>query len=42
MRNVYFCESEGSETDCPDCGSEAIVNDAGLICSNSDCPNSAS
>ena len=31
---------EGVETDCPDCGSDAIVNDSGLTCSNPDCPNS--
>lgn len=41
MRKIYFCsEPEGIETDCPDCGSDAIVNDDGLVCSNPDCPNS--
>lgn len=33
-------QPEGIETDCPDCGSDAIVNDSGLVCSNEDCPNS--
>ena len=41
MKKVYFCSGpEGSETDCPDCGSDAIVNDGGLVCSNPNCPNS--
>ena len=31
---------EGVETDCPDCGSDAIVNNEGLICSNPNCENS--
>ena len=41
MSKIYFCsEPEGIETDCPNCGSDAIVNDDGLVCSNPDCPNS--
>jgi len=33
MRRVYFCsEPEGVETDCPDCGGEAIANDSGVYC----------
>lgn len=41
---VYFCEDceelEGAETDCPDCGDEAIMTDDGIVCSNPDCVNS--
>lgn len=43
MKKVYFCnpeEPEGAEIDCPDCGSDAIVTDDGIVCSNEDCPNS--
>ena len=39
-KRVYYCEPEGVETECPDCGSDAIVNDDGLVCSNPDCENS--
>lgn len=40
MRKIYFKDPEGAEIDCPDCGSAAIVNDGGLVCSNPDCSNS--
>lgn len=40
MARIYFCDPDGAEVDCPDCGSDAIVNDDGLVCSNPDCPNS--
>ena len=40
MAKVYYCDPEGVEVDCPDCGEDAIVNDDGLVCSNPDCPNS--
>lgn len=44
-KRIYFYgpedeDNEGVEVDCPDCGSDAIVNDDGLVCSNPDCPNS--
>lgn len=32
-------QPEGAETDCPNCGNDAIVNDEGIVCSNPDCPN---
>lgn len=34
MARVYFCDPEGSEVDCPDCGETAIVNDSGVYCPN--------
>lgn len=40
MSRVYYCEPEGEEIDCPDCGSPAIYNDDGIVCSNDDCKNS--
>lgn len=40
MARVYYCEPEGEEIDCPDCGSPAIYNDDGIVCSNEDCKNS--
>ena len=40
MFNIFYKDDEGVETECPDCGSDAIVNDSGLVCSNPDCPNS--
>lgn len=40
MGRIYLCsQPEGVETDCPVCGSDAIVNDDGLVCSNPDCSN---
>ncbi len=36
----YYCKGEGVPTDCPDCGSAAVVTDAGIVCSNTDCENS--
>lgn len=42
IKEMYFASlPEGVETDCPVCGSPAIVNDSGLICSNPQCPNHA-
>lgn len=35
-----YCQPEGAEVDCPDCGSDAIVTDGGIVCSNPDCENS--
>lgn len=33
-------QPQGVEVDCPTCGSDAIYNDSGITCSNSDCENS--
>ena len=42
IKEMYFAsQPEGVETDCPVCGSPAIVNDSGLNCSNPQCPNHA-
>lgn len=42
MLRVYYAkQNEGVEIDCPKCGSDAVVNNQGVICSNKDCSNSA-
>jgi Zn finger protein HypA/HybF involved in hydrogenase expression len=35
-RYYYDPEPEGAETDCPDCGGEAIANDDGIYCPECD------
>lgn len=41
IKRVFYCnEPEGAEIDCPDCGSDAIMTDDGIVCSNEDCVNS--
>lgn len=37
MHTGIRCEYEGTETDCPTCGGDAIVNDSGVFCP--DCDN---
>lgn len=32
-------QPEGAECDCPKCGSDAIQNDSGVVCSNPKCEN---
>lgn len=31
-QSVFYCEPEGAEIDCPDCGETAIVTDGGVCC----------
>lgn len=39
---IIYCHDrdEGAVTDCPSCGSTAVVTDSGIRCTNSDCPKS--
>lgn len=41
MLIYYANDPEGAEIDCPDCGSDAIVTDEGVVCSNENCPGSS-
>lgn len=41
MLKYYANDPEGAEIDCPDCGSDAIVTDEGVVCSNEGCPGSS-
>lgn len=36
MHSGIRCDREGAETDCPNCGGDAIVNDSGIYCPDCD------